>query len=283
MKTLLLMTAALLAATPALAAEPQPVTQVQPQPAPGDWRGVDAANTMVIDTNKGRIFVELYPDVAPASVAQIEALTKRGVFDGLTFFRVIDDFMDQTGDPKNTGEGGSDMPNLKPEFEFKFTPGPNYPLSSHAPAGGDAVFDGVMPVLSQPLAMAALTVDGKVTGQVLYCPGVVGMARAEDPGSGNCQFFLMRGLKLELDGRYTAIGRVVAGQDVVNNIKTGEPPTPPLDRMVKVQMLSDMAKKPSVSVIDIHSAYFADLVARAKVDKGEAYTPCDVDIPSKVQ
>jgi peptidylprolyl isomerase len=283
LKTLLLIAAALLAATPALAAAPQAAPQPAPQPAPGDWRGVDAANTMVIDTNKGRIFVELYPEAAPASVAQIEALTRRGVFDGLTFFRVIDGFMDQTGDPKNTGEGGSDMPNLKAEFEFKFTPGPGYPLVSHAPAGGDAVFDGVLPVLSQPLAMAALTVDGKVTGQVLYCPGVVGMARAEDPGSGNSQFFLMRGVKLELDGRYTAIGRVVAGEDVVRAIKTGEPVDPPRDRMVKVQMLSDMAAKPSVQVLDTRSAYFAGLVARAKADKGDVFTPCDVDIPSVVK
>ena len=283
MKTALLMTAALLAATPSLAATPQAAPAAAPQPAPGDWRAVDAANTMVIDTNKGRIVVELYPDIAPASVAQIEALTRRHVYDGLNFFRVIDGFMDQTGDPQNTGEGGSDMPNLKAEFEFKFMPGPNYPLSSHAPAGGDAVFDGVMPVLSQPVAMAALTADGKVTGQVLYCPGVVGIARAEDPNSGNSQFFLMRGVKLELDGRYTAIGRVVAGEDVVRSIKTGEPPEPPRDRMVKVQMLSDMADKPTVQVLDTRSAYFADLVARAKADKGDVYTPCDVDIPGVVK
>ncbi len=275
MKTQCLIVAALLVATPALAADPQP--------GPSDWRAVDAANTLVIDTNKGRIFVELYPDAAPASVAQVEALTRRGVYDGLTFFRVIDGFMDQTGDPKNTGEGASDLPNLKAEFSFKFTPGPAYPLVSHAPAGGDAVFDGVLPVLSQPLAMAALTVDGRVTGQVLYCPGVVGMARAEDPNSGNSQFFLMRGVKLELDGRYTVIGRVIAGEDVVRDIKTGEPPTPPLDRMVKVQMLSDMARKPEVKVLDTRGAYFADLVARAKADKGDAFTPCDVDIPSVVK
>ena len=88
MKHALAMTVALFVAAPALAATPAPA------PSANDWRAVDAANTMVIDTNKGRVFVELYPEAAPNSVARVEALTRRGFYDGLTFFRVIDDFMD---------------------------------------------------------------------------------------------------------------------------------------------------------------------------------------------
>ena len=255
------------------------------QPAGGDWRNVDAANTMVIDTNKGRIFVELYPDVAPASVAQIESLTRRGFYDGLTFFRVIDGFMDQTGDPKNTGEGGSDLPNLKAEFRFRIAPGSNYPVIAKAPSGEDAVFVGAMPAISQPAGMAALTADGKVTAIALFCTGVMGVARASDPGSGNSQFFLMRGMKLALDDRYAAVGRVVAGQSVVNDIKTGEPVDPPRDRMTKVQILADMpaAQRPTVRVLDSRSAYFGGLVASAKAAKGQDFSPCDVDVPSQVQ
>ena len=121
MKIIPVLAAALLTATPALAA-----------PAPTDWRAVDAANTLMIDTNKGRVFVELYPEVAPATVARIETLARRGFYDGLTFFRVIDDFMDQTGDPKNTGEGGSDLPSLPAEFNFRVTPGPDFPVVARA-------------------------------------------------------------------------------------------------------------------------------------------------------
>ena len=133
--------------------------------------------------------------------------------------------------------------------------------------------------------MAALTADGKVTASGMYCAGVAGMARAEDPGSGNSQFFLMRGVKLELDERYTAFGRVVAGEDAVDAIKVGEPPQPPNDRMLKVQVLADIpqAQRPDVEVIDTRSAYFAGLVAAAKAAKGDGFTPCDVDIPATVK
>jgi peptidylprolyl isomerase len=56
--------------------------------------------------------------LADAHVERIKTLTRRKFFDGLKFFRVIDDFMAQTGDPQNTGEGDSDLPNLAPQFKF---------------------------------------------------------------------------------------------------------------------------------------------------------------------
>jgi peptidylprolyl isomerase len=49
-------------------------------------------------------------------VEQIKALTKQGFYNGVVFHRVIEGFMAQTGDPTGTGTGGSDMPDLKAEF-----------------------------------------------------------------------------------------------------------------------------------------------------------------------
>ena len=269
------------AAVSVMAAQSPPAKALAPTGA--DWRAADAANTMVIDTNKGRIVLELYPTIAPNSVARLKALSHVHFYDGLTFFRVIDGFMDQTGDPKNTGEGGSSLPDVKGEFMFKAAPG--FPVIMHTENGGDAGFIGVMPVTSQPAALAALTADGTVRGSVLFCPGVVGIARAESPDSNNSQFFLMRGMKLELDEKYTAAGRVIAGQDVVDAIKTGEPVEAPQDRMVKVQMLADMAPadRPAVRLIDTRSAYFAALVKREKLAKGADFTPCDVTVASTVK
>ena len=102
-------------------------------------------------------------------MARLETLTRDHAYDGLTFFRVIEDFMDQTGDPKNTGEGASSLPNIKAEFNFKATPG--FTVVSHPDNGGDAGFIGVMPVVSQPAALAALTADGRVNASSLFCPG----------------------------------------------------------------------------------------------------------------
>jgi len=274
LKTLLIGAAiAALAVTQMGAAAPE-------KPSAADWRPLDEAHTVVIDTNKGRIVMELYPTIAPVSVARIEDLTRKHVYDGLTFFRVIDDFMAQTGDPKNTGEGGSDLPDIKAEFNFKTPAG--FPVFAHPENGGDAGFIGVMPVVSQPAALAALTADGKVDASVLYCTGVIGIARAEAPDSGNSQFFLMRGMKLELDQKYTAVGRVVAGQDVVDAIKTGEPVDPPRDRMVKVQVMADMAPadRPNVKVIDTKSPWFAAYAKRENAAQGPDFTPCDLTIAS---
>ena len=76
----------------------------------------DPQNTIYLDTKDGRITIRLRPDLAPKHVAQIKALTKRGFYDGIVFHRVIEGFMAQTGDPTGTGSGGSDLPDLRAEF-----------------------------------------------------------------------------------------------------------------------------------------------------------------------
>ena len=80
-------------------------------PAPA----ADLENTLYMDVPAGRVVIEMRPDLAPATVAQIKALVRQGFYDGLTFHRVIDGFMAQTGDPKGNGTGGSGHP-LKAEF-----------------------------------------------------------------------------------------------------------------------------------------------------------------------
>jgi peptidylprolyl isomerase len=72
-------------------------------------------NTLVLETTQGRAVIELRPDLAPNHVARIKELALQGFYDGVTFHRVIDGFMAQTGDPTGTGRGGSGK-NLKAEF-----------------------------------------------------------------------------------------------------------------------------------------------------------------------
>jgi peptidylprolyl isomerase len=64
----------------------------------------------------GPIIIDLKPELAPDHVKRITKLAKQGFYDGLTFHRVIDGFMAQTGDPTGTGRGSSDLPDLKAEF-----------------------------------------------------------------------------------------------------------------------------------------------------------------------
>ena len=75
----------------------------------------DLENTLYMDVPAGRVVIEMRPDLAPATVAQIKALVRQGFYDGIVFHRVIDGVMAQTGDPKGDGTGGSGHP-LKAEF-----------------------------------------------------------------------------------------------------------------------------------------------------------------------
>ena len=81
----------------------------------GTAMAADLENTLYMDVPAGRVVIEMRPNLAPATVAQIKALVRQGFYDGLTFHRVIDGFMAQTGDPKGNGTGGSGHP-LKAEF-----------------------------------------------------------------------------------------------------------------------------------------------------------------------
>jgi peptidylprolyl isomerase len=74
---------------------------------------------------------------------------------------------------------------------------------------------------------------------VPYTRGIVGMARTSDPNSANSQFFIMFADGSSLNGKYTVIGEVVSGMDVVDKLKRGEPVADP-DKMVKVQVGSDI-------------------------------------------
>ena len=76
----------------------------------------DPENTLILETTKGRVVIELRPDLAPGHVERIKTLARKGFYDGVVFHRVIDGFMAQTGDPTGTGTGGSKLPDLKAEF-----------------------------------------------------------------------------------------------------------------------------------------------------------------------
>lgn len=280
-----------------VAAKPKPASAPAPAgpPTEADWRTPDPQDVLVIDTNKGRIIVELSPLAAPQAVARIRELTRDGVYDGRTFFRVLDNFMDQTGDPLDSGGGQSSLPNFPAEFTFKR--GPDTPFVVISRAGGqDQGLIGSFPVISQAMDLGLLTLDHKVQAWGDYCAGVLGVARNEDPDSGNSQFFLMRSnaqapdhANHALDKNYTAFGRVIIGQDVVDAIKVGEGEeghvAPPQDRMLQVKVLADLpeASRPRVRVIDPAGAWIKNEIAREKASEGPDFSVCDVKLPAQAQ
>ncbi len=278
--------ALLLAAAPAMGAPAKPFDA----PA-ADWRTPDPENIVVFDTNRGRIIVELAPWAAPVHVERIRLLAREGFYDGLTFFRVIDDFMAQTGDPRNDGTGGSDtLPDMKAEFQFRagrelrFTALGRRAPDLHTPFLTEVGFIDGFAVRGAPEMQMMMAADGKVSRWPMFCAGVLGMARAQAPDTANSQFFFVRQTYPSLDANYTAFGRVLSGLDAVRAIRTGEPAPNPQDVMTRVRMLSDLpaAERPKVQVLSTTSPSFKAIVEAAKAGGGGAANACDIVVPVKI-
>ena len=165
----------------------------------------DPENTLAIELKDGGlVLIEMLPDVAPKHVERIKALARAGEYDNVAFHRVIDGFMAQTGDVENG--------DMEDGFNLR-----------RAGTGGSSHPD-------LPAEFSKLPFDR----------GAVGMARSQNPNSGNSQFFIMFGDGHFLNGQYTVWGRVVSGMEHVDAISRGEPPAKP-DRMVAVRVSGDAA------------------------------------------
>jgi peptidyl-prolyl cis-trans isomerase B (cyclophilin B) len=128
----------------------------------------------VLQTSKGAIELELFPEDAPKTVENFTKLAREGFYDGLIFHRVIPDFMIQGGCPRGDGTGGPGY-----EFEDEFN-------------------------------------------QHRVVRGALAMANA-GPDTNGSQFFIVTADEASwLDGKHTVFGRVVSGQDVVDEISLVE-------------------------------------------------------------
>lgn len=139
-----------------------------------DENGISTVSA-IIKTVHGNISIKFYPKDAPVNVERFLELVQSGFYDGLMFHRVEKNFVIQSGDPTNTGNGGSGR-KLPAEF------------NSH-----------------------------------IHVLGTVGMARfPNDINSADSQFYISLNENPELDGKYTIIGKVTKGLEVLNKINKGD-------------------------------------------------------------
>jgi peptidyl-prolyl cis-trans isomerase B (cyclophilin B) len=160
----------------------------------------------VIKTSEGDMVLEFWPDVAPGHVENFKKLAKEGFYDGTCFHRVIKGFMIQGGDPLTKDA----------KMEARWGTGdPGY----------------------------------KIKGEFNDRPhdrGVLSMARSQDPNSAGSQFFICHDNARFLDKQYTAFGKLIKGDDVLEKIATTQ--TRPQDRPVKRMNVESVKIVPAESV-----------------------------------
>lgn len=257
------------------------------------WRSPDPENTLYIDTVHGRVVLELYPEIAPGHVARIKKLAREGFYDGVVFHRVIDGFMNQTGDPKGDGTGDSPYEDIKAEFSFSRA-AKSMPVQIMGDVksklnGANSItgFYKALPIATVSDDTLFLTKKGAINSYGLHCKGVASMARTQIPDSANSQFFLMRSEYRSLDAEYSIWGATVYGHDVLTKIKigvAGEPNFMP-DKMVKVQMAADLPASERMPV-EVLRTDTQDIYAYSnwlKKQNGQRPKICDMQLPSRLK
>jgi len=139
-----------------------------------------ADEVAVIKTNQGVMVLEFWPDVAPKHVENFKTLAKKGFYDGTCFHRVIKGFMIQGGDPNTKDEAKRDQWGMG---------GPGHQVNAEF-------------------------------NKKEHVRGVLSMARSSDPNSAGSQFFICHGNPSSLNGQYTAFGKLIKGDDVLEKIAT---------------------------------------------------------------
>ncbi|MSU85950.1 MAG: peptidylprolyl isomerase [Pedosphaera sp.] len=134
----------------------------------------------VIKTVAGDMVIEFWPDVAPKTVENFKTLAKKGFYDGTAFHRIIKGFMVQGGDPLTKDDTKQNRWG---------TGDPGYKIKAEF-------------------------------NERSHKRGVVSMARAQDPDSAGSQFFICHGDPSFLDRQYTAFGKLIQGDDVLEKLAT---------------------------------------------------------------
>jgi len=206
-----------------------------------DGQLLTGKHTVVIETTEGDITLELDADVAPKTVTNFVMLAQTGVYDQLTFHRVIPDFMIQGGDPNGNGTGGSSIYGDSFEDEINAE---SYDL--HTRMLKDEVGDQPLPEeLQNATIQEYLELQGyKFNPKLNSLPmtyGAIAMANS-GPNTNGSQFFIIQkkdGTEW-LQGKHTVFGNVTAGMEVLDAIANlerdaNDMPLKPVTFTVKVK------------------------------------------------
>lgn len=215
--------AAVLLCASALAADtakPPTMGEVLAASKASDWRALDPSNTLYLQLPQGRVVIELAPQFAPQTVANIKTLVRERYFDGLAVTRVQDNYVAQWGDPnadnavkrRSLGKAKTTVPaefSIAAGMDLKFTPLPD--RDGWASQTG---FVGDFPVAVDLQSHQAW---------LTHCYGTIGVGRdvAADSGNGAELYATIASSARWLDRNITVAGRVVQGMEYLSSLPRG--------------------------------------------------------------
>ncbi len=154
--------------------------------------------TVVMTVNGKKVSIEVDGTNAPISAGNFVDLVQQRFYDGLTFHRVVKNFVVQGGDPRGNGQGGYIPSGSSAERRI--------PLEIKATGAAS-------PTYSQPI-------NG--TAQLEHKRGAIAMARSSSPDSASSQFYFTLEDVPYLNGNYAVFGRITQGVEVIDTIKQGD-------------------------------------------------------------
>ena len=159
--------------------------------------------TVELKLKSGTVTIELDGDNAPITAGNFADLVKRGLYNGLTFHRVVKEptpFVAQGGDPLGNGTGNFTDPVTS---QTRYIPLEILPDTSQKP-----VYGNVLPPTQKP--------------KLRHTKGAIAMARSQPTNSASCQFYLALDDIYFLDGSYAVFGYVTEGMELVEKIQVGD-------------------------------------------------------------
>lgn len=178
-----------------------------------DWRTPDPANVVYLDLEHGRVVIELSSRLAPGHVERFRSLVRRGFYDGLSFYRVIDGFVAQGGDILEEREKQDDMVGLTAEFETET--GQGFVKLNTADGYADEVgFVDDMPAGRD---------RSRGVAWLLHCTGAVAFARGEEKDTATTEFYITLQPQRYLDRNLSVIGRVIDGMEHIQTLRRVSP------------------------------------------------------------
>lgn len=177
------------------------------------WQLLPQDNLLYLETDQGRIVILLAPQFAPQHVKRVKELVKAGFYDGVTFYRVIEGFVAQFGVPEHEWGTRGKLTPMKAEFSWPVRSGDPYLLVQRPDLLAEETG------FNQGFAVAR----EQNQEWLVHCPGVVNMARANEPDTGVADIAIMMGQATRhLDKNMSAFGKVIWGQYAINRIRRGE-------------------------------------------------------------